>query len=46
MDATGLLVEHVARPRMSCACGHMTRSGTTTWRGSSVPDAASGSIGV
>ena len=33
-------------PRTSSACGHISRSGTTTWRGSSVPDAASGSSGV
>jgi hypothetical protein len=26
--------------------GHIARSGTTTFRGSRVPDAASGSIGV
>ena len=30
----------------SSACGHISRNGTTTWRGSSVPDAASGRIGV
>ena len=36
----------VARPRSSSAWGHITRSGTTAWRGSSVPEAASGSIGV
>ena len=30
----------------SSECGHITRSGTTTWRGSSVPEAASGSSAV
>ena len=33
-------------PSSSSACGHISRSGTTTWRGSSVPDAASGRSGV
>ena len=36
----------VARPRTSSACGAIIRRGTTTWRGSSVPEAASGRIGV
>ena len=36
----------VSRPSSSSACGHIIRSGTTTWRGSSVPDAASGRSGV
>ncbi len=36
----------VARPSRSSACGHIARSGTIVWRGSSVPDAASGSSGV
>ena len=35
-----------ARPRTRSACGHIIRSGTTAWRGSSVPEAASGSSGV
>ena len=34
------------RRAASSACGHISRSGTTTWRGSSVPDAASGRSGV
>ncbi len=43
------------RPALSCAtafpstnsaCGHIIRIGTTVWRGSIVPEAASGSIGV
>ena len=41
-----LEVEPVALPRISSACGHIARSGTTQWRGSSVPAAASGSSGV
>ena len=36
----------VTRPSTSSACGHIWRSGTTACRGSSVPEAASGSIGV
>jgi hypothetical protein len=35
-----------ARPSRRSACGHIIRIGTTTCLGSSVPDAASGSIGV
>jgi hypothetical protein len=31
-----------ARPSTRSECGHIARSGTTTWRGSSVPEAASG----
>jgi hypothetical protein len=27
-------------------CGHICRTGTTAWRGSIVPEAASGRIGV
>ena len=36
----------VISPSTRSACGHIIRSGTTTWRGSRVPDAASGSVGV
>ena len=35
----------VARPSRSSACGHIIRRGTTQWRGSSIPEAASGSMG-
>ena len=35
-----------ARPSTSRARGHITRTGTTTWRGSTVPEAASGRSGV
>ena len=31
----------VARPITRSACGHIVRTGTTVWRGSTVPDAAS-----
>ena len=48
LDGSGLLLlvdaRHAAED--SSACGHICRSGTTMCRGSSVPDAASGSIGV
>ena len=36
-DARRCSVERDDRPSSSSACGHIRRSGTTTWRGSSVP---------
>jgi hypothetical protein len=39
-------IERVTLPRISSACGHISRNGTTQWRGSSVPEAASGRSGV
>jgi hypothetical protein len=41
-----LFVELIASPSTRSACGHIIRRGTTTWRGSRVPEAASGRIGV
>jgi hypothetical protein len=41
-----LLVDPVTLPSSSSAWGAICRSGTTACRGSSVPEAASGSIGV
>ena len=41
-----LFVEADDASSRSSACGHIIGSGTTTCLGSSVPDAASGSIGV
>ena len=49
LDGDGLAArdrDRVIEPRTSSACGHISRSGTTTWRGSSVPEAASGRSGV